>query len=62
MNKKDYKKFGKQGSDKRWASRHALLVELSKHVDKPLQTFLLKWPTSHLERLYKAYTSELKSK
>ncbi len=62
MKDKKMQKLGRAGANTRWASRHALLVELSKHIDKPLQTFLLKWPTSHLERLYEAYTRELKSK
>ena len=59
MNKQQYKEFGKQGSDKRWGkdrekTRHETLVELSKHIDKDFQNFLMnsrKWSLENLIKL-----------
>ena len=56
MNKKQYKEFGKQGSDKRWAKRYEAIAELSKHVNKnDLNWIQAKWKTEHLLKLLEAY-------
>ena len=63
MNKKQYKEFGKAGAEKRWGkdretTRHEVLVELSKYVDKDFQNFLLnkrKWSLENLTKLLNYY-------
>lgn len=51
MNKQQYKELGKKGSDKRWAKRYEMLVELSKKVDKQSHNKYMKWPTKYLVEL-----------
>ena len=46
---------GKEGANVTHKKRYEILLELSKLVDKEYQNFLIKWPTSHLERLLNAY-------
>ena len=57
MKQKDKRmqKLGKAGADKRWASRHALIIELSKLVNKNDLNWIQGWPTAHLLRLLEAY-------
>ena len=55
MNKEQYKKFGKQGSDKRWKKRYEALVELSKLVNKNDLNWIQRWPTDHILKLLEAY-------
>ena len=52
MSKNENKiRAGKLGAEKRWASRHELLISLSAKYGKDFQEQFLKWPTKHLEQL-----------
>lgn len=53
MRKQQFKEWGKKGSDKRYATRYEILVELSKHYSKEEQNFIMKWPTKYLVELLK---------
>ena len=44
---------GKKGAEIKHRHRYEMLVELSKLIDKKYQNRILKWPTEHLEILWK---------
>ena len=46
---------GKMGSNETYKKRYEIIEKLSAYVDKTYQNYLLKWPTSHLQRLLDAY-------
>ena len=58
MNKKQYKEFGKQGAEKRWATRYQTITELSKYYNKEQQNKFLTWPTAHLIVLLNSIKNE----
>ena len=60
MNKKQYRELGKAGAEKRWASRHQVLIELSAYGDKEYQNQIMKWPTKALVLLLETLKSTKK--
>jgi hypothetical protein len=49
MNRKFFVDAGKRGAAKRWASRHEMLVEISKIVDKKTLDKMMKYKTEQLK-------------
>lgn len=52
MKNKQKSEWGKQGADKKWASRYETLIALSGIYGKKRQDeFMKDWPTEHLKQL-----------
>ena len=55
-NKAAYKRFGKEGANKRWAKRLLLIEKL--HGFGGIQSNYRKWSTEHLKILLKAWQKQ----
>ena len=55
MKKLSKSEAGKLGAEATHKKRYQIIAELSKHVDKNYQNYLLSWKTEYLVRLLNAY-------
>jgi hypothetical protein len=49
MNKKQFRDWGKQGSDRRWNHRYELIKEIAGHTTKEELDWIIDWPTDSIE-------------